>query len=334
MTVAIALFTADLRMHDNPVLRGALDAADQVVPLFVLDDGVRAAGFVTPNRAAFLAGCLADLDAVAARVRRAARRALRRRRRARSAAWPRRPAPGRCTSRATSARTPSAARNACARRCPRARAARPRGRARRGPAGRGHARRKAPLRGLHALLPAVDARSADAVRWRRRRDLGAVRPVRAAARGGRARPRTALAGPSRGRGERGAAPRHGVAGRADRPVRRDARRPGRRRHLAAVAVPALRLPVPGRAGAPGRAAWRGGRGGVRPAGRLARLPPADARRPSRGRRTTTTAPTATAGAHDDADVGGLARRASPAIRWSTPRCASSRPRAGCTTAAG
>ena len=62
MTVAIALFTADLRTYDNPVLRGALDAADQVVPLFVLDDGVRAAGFSTPNRAAFLAGCLADLD--------------------------------------------------------------------------------------------------------------------------------------------------------------------------------------------------------------------------------------------------------------------------------
>jgi deoxyribodipyrimidine photo-lyase len=63
MTVAIALFTADLRTHDSPVLRGALDAADQVVPLFVLDDAIRAAGFRTPNRAAFLAGCLADLDA-------------------------------------------------------------------------------------------------------------------------------------------------------------------------------------------------------------------------------------------------------------------------------
>jgi deoxyribodipyrimidine photo-lyase len=63
MTVAVALFTADLRTHDNPVLRGALDSAEQVVPLFVLDDGVRAAGFITPNRAAFLAGCLADLDA-------------------------------------------------------------------------------------------------------------------------------------------------------------------------------------------------------------------------------------------------------------------------------
>ncbi|MCW2865797.1 MAG: deoxyribodipyrimidine photolyase [Actinoallomurus sp.] len=63
MSVAIALFTADLRTYDSPVLRGALDAAHQVVPLFVLDDGVRAAGFLKPNRAAFLAGCLADLDA-------------------------------------------------------------------------------------------------------------------------------------------------------------------------------------------------------------------------------------------------------------------------------
>ncbi len=62
MGVAIGLFTADLRIRDNPVLGGALDAAEHVVPLFVLDDGVRAAGFLTPNRAAFLAGCLADLD--------------------------------------------------------------------------------------------------------------------------------------------------------------------------------------------------------------------------------------------------------------------------------
>jgi deoxyribodipyrimidine photo-lyase len=63
VTVSIALFTADLRLHDNPVLRAALDGADEVVPLFVLDDGVRAAGFDAPNRRAFLADCLADLDA-------------------------------------------------------------------------------------------------------------------------------------------------------------------------------------------------------------------------------------------------------------------------------
>ncbi|WP_181768678.1 cryptochrome/photolyase family protein [Streptomyces albidus (ex Kaewkla and Franco 2022)] len=63
MTVSVALFTADLRLHDNPVLRAALDSADEVVPLFVLDSGVRAAGFDAPNRRAFLADCLADLDA-------------------------------------------------------------------------------------------------------------------------------------------------------------------------------------------------------------------------------------------------------------------------------
>ncbi|GAB2823495.1 cryptochrome/photolyase family protein [Streptomyces daliensis] len=63
MSVALALFTADLRLHDNPVLRAALSGADEVVPLFVLDEGVRAAGFDAPNRRAFLADCLADLDA-------------------------------------------------------------------------------------------------------------------------------------------------------------------------------------------------------------------------------------------------------------------------------
>lgn len=63
MSVSVALFTGDLRVHDNPVLLGALDAARRTVPLFVLDSGVRAAGFEAPNRRAFLADCLADLDA-------------------------------------------------------------------------------------------------------------------------------------------------------------------------------------------------------------------------------------------------------------------------------
>ncbi|MFC5033311.1 deoxyribodipyrimidine photo-lyase [Streptomyces sp. So13.3] len=62
MSVSIALFTGDLRLHDNPSLRGALGSADQVVPLFVVDHAIRDAGFPSPNRAAFLAGCLADLD--------------------------------------------------------------------------------------------------------------------------------------------------------------------------------------------------------------------------------------------------------------------------------
>ncbi|MFF7199700.1 cryptochrome/photolyase family protein [Streptomyces sp. NPDC008141] len=63
MTVSVVLFTSDLRLHDHPPLRAAVNSADEVVPLFVLDPGIRAAGFDAPNRRAFLADCLADLDA-------------------------------------------------------------------------------------------------------------------------------------------------------------------------------------------------------------------------------------------------------------------------------
>ncbi|MFI6333478.1 cryptochrome/photolyase family protein [Streptomyces sp. NPDC050535] len=63
MTVAVVLFTSDLRLHDHPPLRAALRAADEVLPLFVLDPAVHAAGFDAPNRRAFLADSLADLDA-------------------------------------------------------------------------------------------------------------------------------------------------------------------------------------------------------------------------------------------------------------------------------
>ncbi|MFE6335793.1 cryptochrome/photolyase family protein [Streptomyces sp. NPDC057798] len=62
MTVAVVLFTSDLRLHDHPPLRAALKAADEVVPLFVRDPAIHATGFDAPNRAAFLADCLADLD--------------------------------------------------------------------------------------------------------------------------------------------------------------------------------------------------------------------------------------------------------------------------------
>lgn len=63
MSVSVVLFTSDLRLHDHPPLHAALAAADEVVPLFVRDRAVEAAGFATPNRTAFLADCLADLDA-------------------------------------------------------------------------------------------------------------------------------------------------------------------------------------------------------------------------------------------------------------------------------
>ena len=62
MKVAIALFTRDLRVHDNPVLHAACHAATQVVPLFVLDTAILTGGSMSANRAAFLAEALADLD--------------------------------------------------------------------------------------------------------------------------------------------------------------------------------------------------------------------------------------------------------------------------------
>ncbi|MET7685823.1 deoxyribodipyrimidine photo-lyase [Streptomyces sp. NPDC005423] len=63
MSVSVVLFTSDLRLHDHPPLRAALDGSPEVVPLFVRDRAVDAAGFTVPNRLAFLADCLRDLDA-------------------------------------------------------------------------------------------------------------------------------------------------------------------------------------------------------------------------------------------------------------------------------
>ncbi|MFJ7900118.1 cryptochrome/photolyase family protein [Streptomyces sp. NPDC096198] len=63
MNVSVVLFTSDLRLHDHPPLRAALDGSRQVVPLFVRDPAVDSAGFAAPNRLAFLADCLRDLDA-------------------------------------------------------------------------------------------------------------------------------------------------------------------------------------------------------------------------------------------------------------------------------
>ncbi|MFD7406493.1 cryptochrome/photolyase family protein [Streptomyces sp. NPDC059866] len=63
MNVSVVVFTCDLRLHDHPPLRAALDGSRDVVPLFVRDPAVDAAGFAAPNRLAFLADCLRDLDA-------------------------------------------------------------------------------------------------------------------------------------------------------------------------------------------------------------------------------------------------------------------------------
>lgn len=62
MRTAIALFTRDLRAHDNPVLRTAADTAERVIPLFVLDKAITSSGFAGPNRAEFLPRSLSSLD--------------------------------------------------------------------------------------------------------------------------------------------------------------------------------------------------------------------------------------------------------------------------------
>ncbi len=60
MTTALLWLRRDLRLADHPALLAALDAADEVVPVFVLDDVLRTPS--GPNRLAFLYGALRDLS--------------------------------------------------------------------------------------------------------------------------------------------------------------------------------------------------------------------------------------------------------------------------------
>jgi deoxyribodipyrimidine photo-lyase len=57
METAIVVFTRDLRVHDNPALHRACGEDRQVVPLFVIDPAITA----PPSRARFLAQSLASL---------------------------------------------------------------------------------------------------------------------------------------------------------------------------------------------------------------------------------------------------------------------------------
>lgn len=59
MRTAIALFTRDLRVHDNPALSAAAEEAEHVLPVFVLDE--RLTGSSGSNRLAFLGESLRDL---------------------------------------------------------------------------------------------------------------------------------------------------------------------------------------------------------------------------------------------------------------------------------
>ncbi len=60
MTTSVLWFRRDLRLGDFPALLAARDAADEVVPLFVLDDALR--GPSGAPRLAFLYRCLRDLQ--------------------------------------------------------------------------------------------------------------------------------------------------------------------------------------------------------------------------------------------------------------------------------
>ena len=63
--MALVWFRRDLRVHDHPPLRAALDAHERVVPVFVLDERLLA---LSPSRSAFMLDCLRELrDALRAR---------------------------------------------------------------------------------------------------------------------------------------------------------------------------------------------------------------------------------------------------------------------------
>jgi deoxyribodipyrimidine photo-lyase len=69
---AVVWFRRDLRVADQPALRAALDAADQVVPVFVVDRALLDGRPSGPNRRAFLHGALGalakDLEALGGRL--------------------------------------------------------------------------------------------------------------------------------------------------------------------------------------------------------------------------------------------------------------------------
>ena len=60
MTVSVLWLRRDLRLADAPALLAARDAADEVLPLFVLDDALR--GPSGAPRLAFLYRCLRELE--------------------------------------------------------------------------------------------------------------------------------------------------------------------------------------------------------------------------------------------------------------------------------
>src|SRR3954452_2329169 len=59
---SIVWFTRDLRVHDHPALRAAVDSSDAVIPVFCLDDRLLHGRHASGPRTQFMLECLADLD--------------------------------------------------------------------------------------------------------------------------------------------------------------------------------------------------------------------------------------------------------------------------------
>jgi deoxyribodipyrimidine photo-lyase len=59
---ALVWFTRDLRVHDNPALRAAVDREDRVVPVFCFDDRLLSGRHASGPRTQFMLECLADLE--------------------------------------------------------------------------------------------------------------------------------------------------------------------------------------------------------------------------------------------------------------------------------
>ena len=59
---ALVWFRRDLRLHDHPALRAALDAHERVVPVFCFDDRILSGRHRSGPRTQFMIECLEDLD--------------------------------------------------------------------------------------------------------------------------------------------------------------------------------------------------------------------------------------------------------------------------------
>jgi deoxyribodipyrimidine photo-lyase len=62
VSAALLWLRRDLRLHDHPALRAAIDGADRTIPVFCFDDGLLRGRHASGPRTQFLLECLQDLD--------------------------------------------------------------------------------------------------------------------------------------------------------------------------------------------------------------------------------------------------------------------------------